>query len=276
MKIIDLVYFFEEFIKYRKFKSKLFWFQKYKGTDWVLGQNFGDYLSVIIVAKLAKEAGYKSIKSFDNKLLAVGSILHFANDGDIIWGSGVNGKIDENKHNFTTLDVRLVRGPLTKKFLKKKDIKVTDNFGDPALLLPYLFPKYKYHPIKKKIIVIPNLNEYEDCKSLITDQVELVSPLRHWKFILKEILSSEIVYTSSLHGLILAEAFNVPVVLFKPFGGETMFKYKDYLEGTKRKLEKEPKTFKNGMIKEHGVMFKKPIYNKDGILNTFPYDKFER
>lgn len=260
---------------YKDLTSNLFFYQKYKDTPWEKGENFGDYLSKIIVGKIAKDHGFTHMKKTSNKLLAVGSILHFAKTDDIIWGSGINGKISLEKLKFANLNIRALRGPLTKDILAKKDIQTPDIFGDPALLMPYLFPELKFAPIKNKVTVIPNLNEYDACIKITPKTYNLVSPLRHWSYVLNEILSSEIVYTSSLHGLIICEAFKVPVVLFKPFGGETMFKYEDYLEGTNRKLTKVPKTFKESYHEKDGTSFKEPSYNSNELIKAFPSDIFE-
>src|SRR5262245_34695642 len=59
------------------------------------GVNFGDYLSSVIVSKMAADAGcfLDEERPVPVRLLGIGSILHFARDGDVVWGSGVNGKI---------------------------------------------------------------------------------------------------------------------------------------------------------------------------------------
>src|SRR5690606_38430075 len=72
------------------------------------------------------------------RLLAIGSILHFAQTGDNVWGSGWNGKIPEKEFTAKDLKVHAVRGPLTAEFLRKRGIVVPDVYGDPALLLPYI------------------------------------------------------------------------------------------------------------------------------------------
>ncbi|MEW6552571.1 MAG: polysaccharide pyruvyl transferase family protein [Campylobacterota bacterium] len=263
-------------IVYKDLTSNLFYYQKHKDNPWVKGENFGDYLSKIIVGKIAKENGFENMVNRSNKLLAIGSILHFAKSDDIIWGSGINGKISLEKLTFNNLDIRALRGPLTKNILNKMGIKTPDIFGDPALLMPSLFDNLVYKPVKNKVTIIPNLNEYEECKRLISSSFSLISPLRHWSFIIDEILTSEIIYTSSLHGLIISEALNVPVKLFKPFGGETMFKYEDYLEGTGRKLVKMPKTFHDGVVERNGVSFNKLNMELSDLVDSFPYDLFGR
>lgn len=266
----------QEDIRYKDFTNILFFYQKYKDNPWNKGENFGDYLSKIIVGEIAISKGFKKAKSIENKLLGVGSILHFANTNDIIWGSGINGKIGLDRLTFNNLNIKSVRGPLTKEILENKGLSVPDIFGDPALLMPKLFPSLKYSPMKNKITVIPNLNEFEEVEKIISKKFNLISPLKHWNIVFNEILTSEIVYTSSLHGLIICEAFNIPVILFKPFGGETLFKYEDYLEGTGRKLNRIPKTFNEGINENNGIVLKSPKYKIEEILNQFPNELFTK
>src|SRR5690606_10219205 len=166
-----------------------------------------------------------AVKVKSEKLLALGSILHFANSGDMVWGTGVNGKIANEHFRFDKLDIRMVRGPLTGEFLVNRGLWVPEDvYGDPALLLPYLFPKLKPIPVIGRVTVLPNFNELSTVKPIVPQGYNLISPLGYWKHVVNEILHSELVLTSSLHGLIISEAFGVPVRLFAPCGGETLFK----------------------------------------------------
>src|ERR1700743_3534606 len=63
-------------------------------------QNFGDHLSAIVVGRLLSYFNHVLDEAVAQpaRLLAVGSILHFARDGDTIWGSGVNGKVQVGEH----------------------------------------------------------------------------------------------------------------------------------------------------------------------------------
>ncbi len=268
----------KDYLKYRYLFNHLVWFQKNKGVKWItVGQNFGDFLSLVVVDAILKKKKLKTaLQSSDKKLLAIGSILHFAKDNDVVWGSGVNGKIDLEKHKFINLDVRMVRGPLTKKFLENKGINVPQIYGDPALLIPFLFPELKRKIQKGKTILIPNLNDLNFINTKELNGVKLVSPLGSWKKIISEIITSELVFTSSLHGIIVAEAFGVPVKFLLPVGGENLFKYEDYLEGTGRKLNK-PTDKTDGVISEEsGVLLQPPIFDKEKMLESFPRDLFIR
>lgn len=49
---------------------------------------------------------------------------------DTIWGTGINGKVSEDLHKFEKLDVRAVRGPLTRNYLISKGINCPEVYGD--------------------------------------------------------------------------------------------------------------------------------------------------
>jgi pyruvyltransferase len=273
--IFDLLSYYKEWKKNYGLTKGLYWFKKHDGIKWIEGQNFGDYLSCIVVAEVARKLGLtKSNLTNGRKLLAVGSVLHFAQDGDIVWGAGVNGKIAPERHTFSSLDVRMVRGPKTREFLKQRRISVGTVFGDPALLLPILFPDFKRQTEPEKIIILPNLNELEILKKRPCRAMKLISPFGYWRTVLSEILTSELVLTSSLHGIILAESFGVPVRFVMPTGGETLFKYQDYYLGTGRSLETEPSSFIDGITTKSGVSMPEPLFDAEAIMEAFPVDVF--
>lgn len=271
--LVDRFRFWQDRQKIKKL-GDIVWFQKNSGKDWYKGQNFGDFLSPIIVAAVLKKFEVKDWRPH-KRLAAIGSILHLTKTGDVVWGSGVNGKVAEKDHTFKNLDVRLVRGPITRKFLKKYGVDAPATYGDPALLMPLLFPKLKWHPTPKKIIMIPNLNDLPLLPD-IPGHITLVSPLSHYKGVVDEILTSELVLSSSLHGIILAEAFGVPVRFVLPVGGETIDKYQDYYEGTGRKLSKLPDSFLSKPIdKDLGLKMGPPVFEPKTILNSFPKDIYK-
>lgn len=195
-------------------------------------QNFGDYLSRVIVSMLLakREMLIDDVVQVRRRMLAIGSVMHFAQDNDVIWGSGINGKIDERKHLFTQLDVRAVRGPLTRRYLMERGIKVPEVYGDPALLLPTLFPTRFRRSPSREVVFVPNLHDL----SRATGECDVISPLLPWNKVVEAILSSEFVVSSSLHGLIVAEAFGIPACYLRLSETEAMFKFEDYYQGTGR------------------------------------------
>lgn len=228
--------------------------------------NFGDLLGPLVVESFLEKNSLINNDCNKARLLTVGSILHFANNNDVVWGSGRNGKIDDKYHVFDKLDVRSVRGPLTREFLQDKGINCPDIYGDPALLLPYCFPELvALSKIKKyEITKIPNLNDFANFKL----DINTLNPTMELFCILKRIVQSKFVIGSSLHAIIVAEAFGVPARLINS-SHEDRFKYDDYFLGTGRNNAEFASTIEEA-ISMGGEM---PIqWNEKALIESFPID----
>jgi pyruvyltransferase len=235
--------------------------------------NFGDYLSLKLVERVVDQSVQvyrRDTKNPRKKLLAIGSILFFAEEGDIIWGTGTNGKINDRKdYLFNHLDVRAVRGPLTRDFLQKTfQIKVPEVYGDPALLMPYFFPEFKKNPYPtQNYIVIPHYSE----KHLFPRDNEghVVYPTDPWDEVIKKILNSQFVISSSLHGIIVAEAYGIPARWLRVSDGEPVLKYHDYYLGTGRKNFKYATSVKEALKMGGEQPF---ICNLQKLYQSFPFE----
>ncbi len=235
--------------------------------------NFGDYLSLKLVERIVG----KPVRTCRNpktnrqkKLLAIGSILSFARDHDVIWGAGINGKLLKKQHyRFNDLDVRAVRGPLTRKFLQEQfQIESPEVYGDPALLLPYFFPEFrrKQHP-KFAYVIIPH---YSECKLFPKTQYpEAVFPTEPWDQIIEKILDSQFVIASSLHGIIVAEAFGIPARMLRVSEKEHLIKYTDYYSGTNRPYFEYATSIEEALRMGGEVP---PQCDLQKIYETFPFD----
>ena len=200
--------------------------------------NFGDVLSL----KLLERITQKPIRVYsrkpnytEKKLLAIGSILSFATDHDVIWGTGVNGKLLAKKHYlFRNLDVRAVRGPLTREFLTELcGVACPEVYGDPALLMPYFFPEFQRSESPEfDYIVIPHYSEAQHFPKERFGYV--VYPTEPWDAVVQKICNAKFVISSSLHGVIVAEAYGIPARLLRITQNEPIFKYCDYYYGTNR------------------------------------------
>lgn len=212
-----------------------YWNEQWHGRKFV---NFGDYLSLKIVERMVGRpvrVYKKAPKNREKKLLALGSLLYFANDGDVLWGTGTNAKqLNKKDYKFSHLDVRAVRGPLTRAFLMNTfQIECPEIYGDPALLFPYLFPEFKRKENPSyDYIIIPHFSE-EDL-FLKEEWQNVVFSTEPWDQVLDKILDSRFVISSSLHGVIVAEAYGIPARLLRITDNEPMFKYQDYYLGTNR------------------------------------------
>ena len=86
--------------------------------------------------------------------------------------------------------------------------------GDPALLLPVMFPRIRRycHPYRL-VCVVPHHSDYDlvgQELSAVSQPVSLIFPNATWQNMLNMLLDCGLVLSSSLHGLIFAEAFGVP------------------------------------------------------------------
>lgn len=215
--------------------------------------NFGDVFAAAVVTWLTGRAVTWTPPQARRKLVAVGSVLPWAvSAGDIVWGSGLirpcTGKLPR------TAVVLAVRGPLTARNLK---LPADTPFGDPGLLVSLLLDPEDRSTAElrarttqhyadaaqggRKIVVVPNHVQFDTVRRFVRAHqmehvVRVVDPRLQWWEVASAIRSAELVLSSSLHGLVFADAFHVPSLWFvasPPVVGGT-FKYVDYFLGTGR------------------------------------------
>lgn len=170
------------------------------------------------------------------KYKCIGSVFDtIFEDNTIVWGAGMIAK-DKFPH-VRPLKILAVRGPLTYQRLQENGISCPKVFGDPALLLPYY---YKPHVLEKKyrMGIIPHytdLNKVEVKKMLDYKDVLLINVFNYekWTTVIDQISSCEMIVSSSLHGLIVSEAYGINN-LWVEFGGPIIgdvskrFKFHDF------------------------------------------------
>jgi pyruvyltransferase len=202
--------------------------------------NFGDVLSHHLIERIVgSPVDVYSPKQHkgQKKLLAIGSIFYFASDGDVIWGSGVNGKtLSPTDYRFIDLDIRAVRGPLSRQFLQEHcRVRCPEVYGDPALLFPYFFPEFKKSTNPEyDYLIVPH---YTEIGLFSKEQYpNVVFPTDPWEEVVKKIVNSKFVISSSLHGIIVAESFGIParMLWISENRHKHIFKYQDYYIGTGR------------------------------------------
>ncbi|TQE98392.1 MAG: polysaccharide pyruvyl transferase family protein [Spiribacter salinus] len=238
-------------------------------------KNFGDLLGPMIAARLLDKYGYRGEPRVAGEpdavapnLLTIGSVLHFARDGDIVWGSGRNGKIPDEAHTFENIDIRMVRGPLTKSFLEARGFSVPNILGDPGILVAELFPELRALAQKKhyELTVIPNLNDQRAKFS----GYPVTNPTEDTWRILERIARSKLVVSASLHGIIVAEALGAPVRVLRS-DAEPEFKYLDYFLGTGRSEFTIYETIDSSIS---GISPELPSFDAKRMIEAFPYDLF--
>ncbi len=237
--------------------------------------NFGDALSEALTERIVghKIRVVENPKCNERKLLGMGSILNYAFNGDIIWGTGRNGTKPADAHQFDNLDVRAVRGPLTRQFLLEKGIHCPEVYGDPTLLLPLLFPEFqKQDNPSREYVIIPHFSD----EYLFLNDPNFVSVKEDWKEVVTKILDSKLVIASALSGIIVAEAFGIPARLLLPENAshtENLFKYEDYYQGTNRFNFEYAKTIEEALIKGGETPH---TCDLDKLYTAFPFEYFKR
>jgi pyruvyltransferase len=192
--------------------------------------NVGDRLALDLVQRILARRGLTLAQYTGGarRVLTVGSVLHFASDGDVVWGTGVNAKAQAGPLKARRLDVRAVRGPLTASRLEELGIDVPAVYGDPGILVSRIFP----HERKPRwdYVVVPHFRE----RWLRFFPHPTLSPAQAPEPFLRKLVRARRVISSSLHGLVLAESYGIPAVWLENRSGEAPFKYHDYYLGTGR------------------------------------------
>lgn len=241
--------------------TPLFWWEPDNGT-----QNFGDQLSQVLIERILGRSVRRAFVE-EHKILGIGSILHLAREGDIVWGSGLNGKHPSAKdYAYSSLDIRSVRGPLTRLMLRSFGIEAPAIYGDPGLLFAQFFPEFQKNPIREYVIVIHSSEEQR-----VPRKDNIIFSTDPWPEVVQKIVESKFVLSTSLHGLVIAESFGIPARLLRITKNEPLFKYADYYLGTGRQAFQYAVTIQQAL--EMGGE-PPPICNMDQLLDVFPHEDF--
>jgi pyruvyltransferase len=250
-------------------------------------QNWGDLVSGRIIRHLTQNENFDIEKVFNVKnsqkkypIISTGSVMAFTNQDSIVWGTGC---IDKNKLGQKPKKIFAVRGPETRKELLSKGWDCPEIYGDPALLYSKIYTPTVEK--KYKIGFIPHYIEYETNKDLkVLHHIESLGVqiidvcAGEYEFI-DQVLECEKIISSSLHGLIISDAYGIPNarvnVSNKLFGGD--FKFIDYYKSVDREndfgLQLEMSTTFNEIQNLH---FNDQInIDLDTLLESAPWNSTE-
>lgn len=224
---------------------------KYSGD--IKPNNFGDELNFNFLPILFDKEVIPTDVKFLKNYAFLGSILNdeFINSETEIWGTGIQNI--NNKLLNKPKKVYAVRGPLTRQYLIRKGVKCPEIYGDPALLLPEVYnPKI----VKKyKIGIIPHwqtksINKYK----ILKDKNVLLIDFHNyekWTDVIDQILSCEYIVSESLHGLIIAEAYNIPNLWINiDLGNKYDIKFHDFFLSLKADRKNAYKITPNVTVKQ--------------------------
>lgn len=218
-------------------------------------RNFGDALGILMPKLLGVNSGKCMPKRYvfdwiyrrGTNLQMVGSTLGDVDENSILCGTGAVS-IDQRIKN-KPYKIISVRGPLTRDLLLKQGVECPAVYGDPAMLLPLFYLPTHTHAEQQteclKIGVIPHYVDKENklLKDLLRHSqchlIDILLPSNkmgkmsvdyEWKTWIDELCLYDAIISSSLHGLIIAEAYGIPTLWVK-FSDEINgddFKFYDY------------------------------------------------
>lgn len=234
-------------------------------------ENVGDYLSVVVCEYMLAQKGlsFDTPVSTTKHLYGIGSIIQGGAQNATIWGSGLKNGVEDIGFLFKhtrKLDIRLVRGPRTREALMRQGFRCPEKYGDPALIMPLIYAP-EGGKTGEPLVVLHHASQIQ-CENSIT-------PLyTDYKEFINRIASSSLVISSSLHGIILAEAYDVPAVLLDDDAVKNKFKYEDYYYSTGRHEFPMVRSVEEGMrVSPPSIPDLKKI--RQDIISTFPYDLWE-
>lgn len=194
--------------------------------------NFGDELSRDIVGHYLGSRPRWAAPA-DADLFAIGSIIDHAlaaGSSPFFWGTGLRGPLDRELPSGFTDGVLAVRGPKT-----AREMGLTDSvFGDVGLLTRELISTPAR--VAGSRIFIPHYSTFgndadlRDARALAArHNLRIVPPTTPPMVMARAIAEAQVVFSSSLHGVIVAHSFGTPsVLLTQSRGSESMFKYEDH------------------------------------------------
>ena len=252
-------------------------------------RNWGDEFNVYLLEKLTGRkviVANRSLLHFmfpSKRYICIGSVIGwYETEFSEIWGAGAMS--DKAVVKNRPAKVHLVRGKHTRELLLRQNIDCPEVYGDPALLLsrvytPRIAKRYRLgiipHYADENLRFISEFVAKHDDICLIS-----MSKYDKWTDIIDKICSCEFIVSSSLHGLIVSDSYNVPN-LWASFSNDNinggLFKYRDYFSSVGRNESALPigimslDELDNVYNKVESFKYDRPVIDYEMILNSCPF-----
>lgn len=225
---------------------------------WDNTRNFGDLLGPWLVEQMTGiEVTW--VPKHEPHYITIGSVLGRVSPSTVAWGTGSFGS--EHKSNITRGSRYLAaRGPLTRARLEMFKQQCPAVYGDPALLVPEFHSAVGQQ--EHELGVILRWSENRRKALFNVDGVKMID-LENGDIeeTLDAITSCKLIVSTSLHGLILADAYGIPnswLIADTGYGKE--HKFWDYLLSVHK--ERDPIEFD---ITQNGLTISQ-------LIKTFNFD----
>ena len=200
-------------------------------ATWCISLNVGDAITPFLVEKITGQLPIYAAPQPEKVLLGAGSILNLAQAKNVVWGAGLAAFTDQV---CAEADIRSVRGPLSRARAISCGASCPESYGDPALLLAgYIDPS---PTVGGRIGVIPHYADQQRAdwwyrQAEDAPDVTIINVFQDVESFVADVTACHFVFSSSLHGLIVADAYGIPNVWVKmsdSVGGDGM-KFMDHL-----------------------------------------------
>jgi pyruvyltransferase len=242
-------------------------------------------------------------------LWSVGSVWRNVRANDHVWGTGTHGTPREfglckgtKQGSNLNITVYSARGHNTinalEKYCRNRGLNVitadgdvsseTSSIvprGDAGFLIPFLFPEFPQYQQGKadieKCMILHVYDQWEN-NTVNLPQEALLPVVQPWPTMVGNITRCKMLVSSSLHGVILADAFGVPVRWMRKASSVLPFKFNDYFESFPRGHWNASfdKNIKRALDTSGAGNFPVPLdaeYRSEYaqmIMKTFPFDLF--
>ncbi|MCY0966838.1 polysaccharide pyruvyl transferase family protein [Parathalassolituus penaei] len=237
--------------------------------------NIGDILNPYIVERLTGIP--PKFCQRGKGMLAIGSIIKWAEEDCVVWGSGTSRSPEGINPNAV---FHAVRGPLTRRVVMENGGFCPEVYGDPALLLP-LF----YQPKVDKIYDVGYIPHYQHKEHPVSGDYKFIDILgvtdEDIHRLIDEICSCKVIVSTSLHGIIIANAYGVPAQWATISDAEKHVhgdgtKFKDYFLGVGLPVQTPLDLAGIEKLDFESLKDMVPIdvnlnFNSDALIAAFPY-----
>lgn len=210
------------------------------------------------------------------RIVAVGTIGSNQRNGILhFWGTGVDAErnaVDPETRSYlrppnTEFHVHALRGPNSARTLRAVGIDVPEVFGDPVWMLPRFWPMAEVKKRYKLGVILhlselaerspqskpkPDLHRYGIPEGM-RDDIHIINTLCEATYDglyqkVAEIVSCDMIVSTSLHGLVIAETYGIPCCWFATYGtgeGKAL-----ELNNSRHRVEHRVRDFYSGVGRE--------------------------
>lgn len=249
--------------------------------------NLGDDLNLVLLKFLTNKIiipyRYATLSKWLKRdvYMCIGSNLDSPKPNAIVWG---NGSMCE-KVSLTVRPKKIlaVRGPLTRANMLFNGWECPEIYGDPALLMPYYYQP-KSLTRKYAIGIVPhmvdlNLEIIQFYKQQSKVQIIDIQNYKTWRDFIDRLCECEFILSSSLHGIILSDAYHIPNMWIK-LSDKVLgdgFKFRDYFGSVGKERICEPLVLDHFISVEKLLGYKscwqEAVIDLDKLMSVCPFNK---